>query len=73
MILAVAPTYYWTEMPPKSPMKYLWETLRHGPPRYIPMADGSWLYLATFQDMVSRKIVGWELADNMRTELVVSA
>lgn len=40
---------------------------------YIPMADGSWLYLATFQDMVSRKIVGWELTDNMRTELVVSA
>jgi transposase InsO family protein len=40
---------------------------------YIPMADNSWLYLATFQDMASRKIVGWELADNMRTELVIKA
>jgi putative transposase len=40
---------------------------------YIPMANGSWLYLATWQDMKSRKIVGWELADNMRSELVISA
>jgi transposase InsO family protein len=40
---------------------------------YIPMADGSFLYLATWQDMFSRKIVGWELADNMRSRLVMSA
>ena len=37
------------------------------------MADGSFLYLATWQDMFSRKIVGWELADNMRSRLVMSA
>ena len=40
---------------------------------YIPMSNGSWLYLASWQDMKSRKIVGWELADNMRSQLVISA
>lgn len=40
---------------------------------YIPMSNGSWLYLASWQDMKSRKIVGWELADNMRSQLVINA
>lgn len=40
---------------------------------YIAMADGSFLYLATWQDMYSRRIVGWELADNMRSCLVIKA
>ena len=39
---------------------------------YIPMADGSFLYLTTWQDMFSRKIVGWEFADNMRSRLVMA-
>ena len=33
---------------------------------YIPLCQGTFLYLACWQDMFSRKIVGWELADNMR-------
>lgn len=40
---------------------------------YIALADGSFLYLATWLDMYSRKIVGWELFDHMRSELVVNA
>jgi putative transposase len=40
---------------------------------YIAMTDGSWLYLAVWQDMFSRKIVGWDLADHMRSELVINA
>jgi transposase InsO family protein len=40
---------------------------------YIPMADGSFLYLATWQDIFSRRIVGWELGDNMRSWLVIKA
>ena len=40
---------------------------------YIAMADGSFLYLATWQDMFSRRIVGWELGDNMRSWLVIKA
>ena len=40
---------------------------------YIALVDGSWLYLAIWQDMFSRKIVGWDLANNMRSILVVNA
>ena len=40
---------------------------------YIPLRNGTFLYLACWQDMFSRKIVGWELADSMRSELVIKA
>ena len=40
---------------------------------YIALADGNWLYLASIQDQFTRLIVGWALADNMRTELVIKA
>jgi putative transposase len=33
----------------------------------------SWLYLAAVQDLYSRKIVGWSMADYMRSELVLDA
>ena len=32
-----------------------------------------WLYLAAVQDAHSRQIVGWSMADHMRSELVVDA
>ena len=34
---------------------------------------GGWLYLAAVQDAYSRRIVGWGMADHMRSELVVDA
>ena len=40
---------------------------------YIPIADGTNWYLATVIDLHSRKLVGWALADHMRTELVTDA
>ena len=39
---------------------------------FIPTAGG-WIYLAVVIDLCSRKIVGWALADHMRTELVAAA
>ena len=39
---------------------------------YIPI-DGSWRYLAVIIDLSSRRIVGWALADQIRTELVTDA
>ncbi|WP_428832893.1 IS3 family transposase [Microbacterium flavum] len=39
---------------------------------YLPIADGSNLYLATCIDLGSRK-AGWQVADHMRTELVEDA
>ena len=32
-----------------------------------------WLYLVAVQDLYSRRIVGWAMADHMRTELVTDA
>jgi putative transposase len=39
---------------------------------YIATWEG-WAYLATVIDLASRKVVGWALADHMRTELVSDA
>jgi len=39
---------------------------------YIATWEG-WAYLATVIDLSSRRIVGWALADHMRTELVTDA
>ena len=40
---------------------------------YLPLADGSNLYLATVIDCCSRKLTGWAVADHMRTSLVQDA
>jgi len=39
---------------------------------YIPTAEGG-LYLAAVLDLHSRKVVGWSMADHLRTELVSEA
>ena len=39
---------------------------------YLRTWEG-WVYLAVVQDLYSRRIVGWSMADHMRTELVVDA
>lgn len=39
---------------------------------YVPTASG-WLYLALVMDLWSRRIVGWAMADHLRSELVVAA
>jgi transposase InsO family protein len=39
---------------------------------YIWTWEG-WLYLATVIDLASRRVVGWSMADHMRTELVADA
>jgi transposase InsO family protein len=39
---------------------------------YIPTGVG-WLYLAGVMDLCSRRIVGWSMADHLRTELVSDA
>ena len=39
---------------------------------YIPTSEG-WLYLAVVEDLFSRKVVGWSMADHMESRLVVDA
>lgn len=40
---------------------------------YLPLADGTNLYLATVIDCFSRRLAGWAVADHMRTSLVEDA
>jgi putative transposase len=35
--------------------------------------DQGWLYMAVVLDCFSRRIVGWSMADHLRTELVLDA
>lgn len=35
--------------------------------------EGGWLYLAVVMDLCSRRILGWNLADHMRSDLVLGA
>ncbi len=39
---------------------------------YVPTGEG-WMYLAVVQDVFSRRIIGWSMADHLRTELVTKA
>ena len=39
---------------------------------YVRTWEG-WLYLAFVLDTYSRKVVGWSMANNLRTELVLDA
>jgi putative transposase len=39
---------------------------------YIPTREG-WLYLAVVEDLYSRMVVGWAMADHMESRLVVDA
>ncbi len=40
---------------------------------YLPLRSGKWGYLASWQDKVSKRIVGWAVAERMTEELVTSA
>ncbi len=39
---------------------------------YIPTKEG-WLYLATVIDLYSRQVIGWSMANNMKTKLINNA
>ncbi len=40
---------------------------------YLPPDGGTFLYLATVVDLASGRLVGWSIADHMRTDLVIDA
>jgi len=39
---------------------------------FIPLSGGNWCYLSVFMDLFSRRIVGWQLDDNMKETLVTA-
>jgi transposase InsO family protein len=40
---------------------------------YLPLQNGKFCYLATFQDKYTRRIIGWAIAEQMTAGLVVKA
>src|SRR5215475_14869650 len=66
---------------PLSPNLLLERAIRVDRPRqvivgditYLPLQNADWAYLATWMDLFSRKIVGWQVADSMTAELVIEA
>ena len=66
---------------PLSPNLLLERAIRVDRPRqvivgditYLPLQNADWAYLATWMDLFSRKIVGWQVADSMTAALVIEA
>ncbi len=40
---------------------------------YLPLQNGKFCYLATFQDKLTRRIVGWQVSSRMTAQLVLDA
>lgn len=40
---------------------------------YLPLINGKWCYLASWQDKVSKRITGWKVSDRMTDSLVIGA
>ena len=40
---------------------------------YLPLANGNWAYLCAFQDVASKRVVGWQVGATMPEELVTNA
>ena len=40
---------------------------------YLPLINGKWCYLASWQDKVSKRVAGWKVADRMTDDLVIGA
>lgn len=40
---------------------------------YLPLLSGEWAYLATWLDLYSRKVLGWQVGATMAAELVIGA
>ena len=57
------------EAPPPMLPDRLWV----GDITYLPMQDGGFCYMASFQDGCSRTIVGYAVADHLREELTLTA
>jgi transposase InsO family protein len=40
---------------------------------YLPLLTGKFTYLAMFQDMFTKQLVGWTVSDSLKAEIVVTA
>jgi len=56
------------EVPPKKPQEVM-----VGDITYVPLHGGGFCYLATWTDLFSRLVVGWDVQDTMAEDLVIKA
>lgn len=57
------------DMEPVSQINQVWV----GDITYIPLINSGWCYLATWMDLYSRLIVGWNLRSSMQAQLVIQS
>lgn len=57
------------DMEPVSQINQVWV----GDITYIPLINSDWCYLATWMDLYSRLIVGWNLRPSMQAQLVIQS
>jgi transposase InsO family protein len=57
------------DRPPPDRVNQIWV----GDITYVPLVGGDFLYLAMLMDRFSRRIVGWDLQENMQETLVLAA
>ena len=55
-----------------APASHAAGTVLVGDITYLKTGQG-WLYLATVIDLSTRMVIGWQMADNMRTPLIIDA
>jgi transposase InsO family protein len=56
------------DLPPSKPNEVI-----VGDITYLPLASGGWAYLATWEDLYSRMIVGWQIEETLEEKLVIGA
>ena len=56
------------KLPPEKPNEVI-----VGDITYLPLEDGSFAYLATWADLFSRLVIGWEVDDSLEERLVIAA
>lgn len=56
------------DLPPKNPKEVL-----VGDITYLPLQGGGFCYLATWTDLFSRLVVGWDVQETMQEDLLISA
>ena len=56
------------KLPPEKPKEVI-----VGDITYLPLQDGSFAYLATWTDLFSRLVIGWQVEANLQDSLVIAA
>lgn len=64
----ISPNLLFNRKPPVKPND-VWV----GDITYLPLSGGRWAYLAVWMDLYSRRVVGWQVEDHMREELVIAS